>query len=138
MARKKSDSVAQKQQAPAVEVDKIPMLTKVSGPAETTEVGPKHFSQKDLHQLEMVQVHAMSAQRALDLHKLKIELFQRDVQEKLREAQKELDRLGEEYQYRAKELQTFYTELEAAYGVVMKDLSYDPKTGLIRQPVAPA
>lgn len=108
---------------------------RVAGPTISPS-GEKSFSQPDLQQLELVQLRASTAQQTLELRRAAIEKFTRDAQEKIRLANEELRSYATEYEAKARDLQAFYAEVEAVYGISMKEITYNTDTGKI-QPLPP-
>jgi ribosome recycling factor len=81
--------------------------------------------------LEIAQLRLNEAKQKAELLKLSIERFAREAQEKIKSSQADLKRMNDDSEARAQELMALYGELEQAYNLAMRDITYDPKTGRI-------
>lgn len=117
------------QEAPqAVEPKKWKYIT---GPDAKAATPPSSFCKHDLQELELAQLRVNEARQKAELQKLAIERFVREVQEKIKASQEDLKRMNEDAESRAQSLMALYAEIEEAYALKIRDITYDTKSGRI-------
>ena len=112
-------------------------LTGPSSSSGTLASGGLHFSRQDLRELELSQLRVSSAQQAVELRKFGVDKFVREAQERMRGMEAEVKVSAEDLSEKMRDLYSLYKEIEEAYGISMKEITYDSLTGRIQPAPSP-
>lgn len=106
-----------------------PTTTGITGPVFVE--GFMHFSDLDLHKLELAQARLLTAQQAIGLKHAEIERLRHEYEDKIRKIKEEVVQIANTQREAEVFLRSVHHDLEVVYKIPLKEITYNDQNGRI-------